>query len=1062
MGKKLLFIMLFILLSFNCINAQTTEWLHSWGGNKEEAITSLALDQNGNLIAAGYTNSFGFGTTNVLLQKYDNSGNLLWTTTWGGSVGDAASSVATDKNNNIYIVGSTSSFGSGWYDVLILKFDSNGSLIWSKTWGGSSYDAGYGISIDSNDNLIISAESYSFGTSAVLLKFDNNGNYLWGKSWKSTVSYDAAYSLTIDLSGNIILTGISWDYSYSPNVNKISIIKYDKNGNLLWCRNWGGSGVDEAWGSHVIKTDNSGNIYIAGRTQFGSGGADALLLKLDANGELIWSKNWGGKDYDTNNGIDLDNQGNIYTVGYTKSFTNNQSNLFLLKYDTSGNLFSSKIWNNNHDSQGQSILINQNNIYMTGISYNSSGSWNDVNGTTGNPNGSLSTPSNSVSPLTDVSKNINGQMTNPTGTVDSGGGSSDALIMSLSTFTQNSFLSFPLKDFTPYNAPIVSVFDHSGNRYCPNDTIVDFIGEVANVRDLYEPPARSNCGYLYSYKKNDGSNFLSQIANYVGTRGTGATTLNYDGHPGYDFRVDTGTAVYASADGKVIIAHDKDDSGSGKYIRILHDNGYVTQYLHLNEVNVVVGQSIKMGDIIGYSGNTGGVSPHLHFEVKEIVGMDTISVDPYGWLGNGADPYTLFTGVVNYNLWLNSSPNNNTTDTKILETGDDLIHGFKYYNGFLWASTRTSPARILKIDPSTLEYQKIILPTGYNNGEDLVVADGNIYVILSTDPARIIQIEPNTMTWRSFVQFSNNELNKGQALTYTTGILWAGGFDRSVAKIDIQNGSYQIFKYQDLLSNSSFHALTSDNDFIWGIVRHYDFSGASYASSVIKIDPTNPSNYSSQYVDDPIADDIATVNGSLYCGTEKTPSKMYKFSSNLVPSFVQTNYKDCFGIFYSSSSIWSVHVGSPGQVIKYDLNLYKKEVFNLPDGFLDANEIAFDPIGNAYVTCWEKPAKIVKLNLTTGVDQISGVMPSDYFLFQNYPNPFNPTTVIRYSIPRLSKVTLKIYDILGKEVEKLVDEEKSPGQYEVKFNAKGLASGVYFYRMQAGSFSDTKKFILIK
>ena len=405
---------------------------------------------------------------------------------------------------------------------------------------------------------------------------------------------------------------------------------------------------------------------------------------------------------------------------------------------------------------------------------------------------------------------------------------------------------------------------------------------------------------------------------------------------------------------------------------------------------------------------------------------------------------------------------NKPTDTKILETGDDLIHGFKYYNGFLWASTRTSPARILKINPSTLEYQKIILPTGYNNGEDLVVADGNIYVILSIDPARIIQIEPNTMTWKNFVQFGINELGNGQSLTYSTGILWAGGFDRSVAKIDIRNGSYQIFKYQDLPSNASFHALTSDNDFIWGIVRHYDFSGASYASSVVKIDPTNPSNYISQYVDDPIADDIATVNGSLYCGTEKTPSRMYKFSSNLVPSFVQTNYKDCFGVFYGSSSIWSVHVGSPGQVIKYDFNLYKKEVINLPDGFLDANEIALDPTGNVYTTCWETPAKIVKLNQTTGVDQISGAIPSGYFLSQNYPNPFNPTTVIKYSIPRLSKVTLKIYDILGKEVEKLVDEEKSPGQYEVKFNARRLASGIYLYRLQSGEFSQTKKLLLLK
>ena len=86
----------------------------------------------------------------------------------------------------------------------------------------------------------------------------------------------------------------------------------------------------------------------------------------------------------------------------------------------------------------------------------------------------------------------------------------------------------------------------------------------------------------------------------------------------------------------------------------------------------------------------------------------------------------------------------------------------------------------------------------------------------------------------------------------------------------------------------------------------------------------------------------------------------------------------------------------------------------------------------------------------------------NFSLSQNYPNPFNPTTLIKYNIPRLSKVTLSIYDLLGREVERLVDEEKPPGQYEVKFNANRLSSGIYFYRMQAGSFFDTKKLILLK
>lgn len=89
-------------------------------------------------------------------------------------------------------------------------------------------------------------------------------------------------------------------------------------------------------------------------------------------------------------------------------------------------------------------------------------------------------------------------------------------------------------------------------------------------------------------------------------------------------------------------------------------------------------------------------------------------------------------------------------------------------------------------------------------------------------------------------------------------------------------------------------------------------------------------------------------------------------------------------------------------------------------------------------------------------------IPTVYDLAQNFPNPFNPSTTIRYQIPQDGIVTLKIYDILGSEVATLVNEEKLAGKYEVNFNASTLASGVYIYKIQAGSFINSKKMILLK
>jgi len=98
----------------------------------------------------------------------------------------------------------------------------------------------------------------------------------------------------------------------------------------------------------------------------------------------------------------------------------------------------------------------------------------------------------------------------------------------------------------------------------------------------------------------------------------------------------------------------------------------------------------------------------------------------------------------------------------------------------------------------------------------------------------------------------------------------------------------------------------------------------------------------------------------------------------------------------------------------------------------------------------------------TGIDEKSYNFPNQFELSQNYPNPFNPTTTINYQIPELSFVTLKVYDVLGSEVATLVNEERSAGSYEVELNTRGLTSGVYFYRLQAGSFVETKKMVLMK
>jgi hypothetical protein len=104
-----------------------------------------------------------------------------------------------------------------------------------------------------------------------------------------------------------------------------------------------------------------------------------------------------------------------------------------------------------------------------------------------------------------------------------------------------------------------------------------------------------------------------------------------------------------------------------------------------------------------------------------------------------------------------------------------------------------------------------------------------------------------------------------------------------------------------------------------------------------------------------------------------------------------------------------------------------------------------------------------KQNHLTGVeDQTERVLPIHYVLEQNYPNPFNPTTRITFCIPDNKLVTLKVFDLLGREIAVLVNGQKQAGIYSVEWNAVGFPSGIYFYCLQAGSFTETKKLVLLK
>lgn len=147
------------------------------------------------------------------------------------------------------------------------------------------------------------------------------------------------------------------------------------------------------------------------------------------------------------------------------------------------------------------------------------------------------------------------------------------------------------------------------------------------------------------------------------------------------------------------------------------------------------------------------------------------------------------------------------------------------------------------------------------------------------------------------------------------------------------------------------------------------------------------------------------------------------------------------GIYYSTT----VHYDTAWRWLK---NNYKFPIFSISHSWTNYG--------------YSKKASIVINSSTIGISQISSETPDGFALSQNFPNPFNPVTKIQYDVKENSFVSLKVFDILGREISTLVNQKQSPGKYEVSFDGNNFSSGVYFYRLQAGNFSDTKKLILQK
>jgi hypothetical protein len=357
-------------------------WAKGMGGAAMDEGLGIAVDAAGNVFTTGHfsgTADFdpgagmasltSAGSFDIFVSELDSSGNFLFAKRMGGTSLDFASGIAVDASGNVLTTGhfegaadfdpgagTVSLTSAGADDIFVSKLDSSGNFVWAKGMGGTSFDQGTGIAVDASGNVLttgwfIGTADFDPGAGTVRLtsagsldifvsKLDSSGNFVFAKGMGGT-SLDEAHGIAVDASGNVLTTGrFRGAADFDPGAgtvrltsagdSDIFVSKLDGNGNFLFAKGMGGTGLDQGLG---IAVDASGNVLTTGRFQgaadFDPGAAtvsltsagsdDIFVSKLDSSGNFLFAKRMGGISFEYGLGIAVDPaSANVFTTG---SFT---------------------------------------------------------------------------------------------------------------------------------------------------------------------------------------------------------------------------------------------------------------------------------------------------------------------------------------------------------------------------------------------------------------------------------------------------------------------------------------------------------------------------------------------------------------------------------------------------------------------------------------------------------------------------------------------------------------------------------------------------------------------
>ncbi|MGB8951245.1 MAG: DJ-1/PfpI family protein [Candidatus Aminicenantales bacterium] len=347
------------------------KWAYTYGGSNSEGARDVYEASDGNLLITGYSFSEGSGDADILVIKMDSDGKEIWSKTFGGS-GTEYGNELMEVNDGYLVTGYTTSFGSGSKDVYLVKIDRNGKELWSKTYGGSSWDVGTGL-CETPDGYIICGYTHSSGAGEedfYLIKTDKKGKPIWEKTYGGE-RFELANSVCRTSDGHFFIGGTTG--TFGKGNADVYLVKTDTEGNEIWAKSFGvqsqaGYGFDCSSKMHPT---NDGGCICAGYTD-SADIMDAYVIKIDAQGNEEWHTALGNKPfYDYGYSVVPSPDGGFIMAGVTKAITKTRyaydNNMYIVKLDKDGQpIWEKSIGSSGTDWASDVIFTSDGNIVIAG------------------------------------------------------------------------------------------------------------------------------------------------------------------------------------------------------------------------------------------------------------------------------------------------------------------------------------------------------------------------------------------------------------------------------------------------------------------------------------------------------------------------------------------------------------------------------------------------------------------------------------------------------------------------------------------------------------------------